>query len=152
MPHIHYLHDFTVGAIIVYNDKVLLINHPRYKKWLHPGGHIELDEDPDTAVLREVEEETGLTVRVLGDKPNIQSDGVDIMHRPHFVDVHDANPPHRHIGLFYVCIAQNDAVKISDEHEGYVWVSQEQLDDPKYNLSPSLKYYSLQAIKLAQQQ
>lgn len=48
MPHINELYDFTVGIIIVHNQRVLFVNHPRYKKWLHPGGHIELNETPGT--------------------------------------------------------------------------------------------------------
>jgi 8-oxo-dGTP pyrophosphatase MutT (NUDIX family) len=38
--------------------------HDKYKIWAHVGGHIELDEDPNEAVLREIKEEVGLDVKL----------------------------------------------------------------------------------------
>lgn len=37
-----------------------LIMHPRFGKWMIPGGHVEADENPAEASVREVREETGL--------------------------------------------------------------------------------------------
>ena len=50
---------FTVTGFIVHKNKVALHWHKHVKKWLPPGGHIEMDEDPISAVRREVKEETG---------------------------------------------------------------------------------------------
>lgn len=44
---------------------VLLIRDP-YRNWGLPKGHVEGDERPPEAALREVREETGLTELVLG--------------------------------------------------------------------------------------
>ncbi|MBI2053557.1 MAG: NUDIX domain-containing protein, partial [Candidatus Sungbacteria bacterium] len=66
MPHIHEKVDFTVEVFMVYGDKVLLRKHDKYKIWLSVGGHIELDEDPNEAAIREVKEEVGLDI-VLAD-------------------------------------------------------------------------------------
>jgi 8-oxo-dGTP pyrophosphatase MutT (NUDIX family) len=41
---------------------VLLHLHRKLGMWLPPGGHIERDELPDDAAVREVFEETGLRV------------------------------------------------------------------------------------------
>lgn len=41
-------------------SKMLLIYHKGLNKWLPPGGHVEQNESPDLAVLREIREETGL--------------------------------------------------------------------------------------------
>ena len=57
MPHIHDLIDFIVDAYIVHNNSVLLILHKKLKIWLPIGGHIELNEDPDEALMREIKEE-----------------------------------------------------------------------------------------------
>ena len=43
-------------SVYVYDpksEKFLLIKHRKTGKWLQPGGHIELDEDPEEAALRE---------------------------------------------------------------------------------------------------
>ena len=53
MAHIHEKIDFTVAIFVVYDGKVLLIHHRKLDKWLPLGGHIELDEDPEMAALRE---------------------------------------------------------------------------------------------------
>lgn len=45
--------------------RVGLIRHPRLGKWMLPGGHVEPDENPAEAALREVAEETGHAARLL---------------------------------------------------------------------------------------
>ena len=54
----------SVGAIILNdNNEILMID--RLKKpfgWACPAGHLDEGEDPEIAVIREVKEETGLTV------------------------------------------------------------------------------------------
>ena len=69
MPHIHEKIDFTVAIFVVHDGKVLLIHHRKLDKWLPLGGHIELDEDPEQAALREAKEESGLDVELLGERP-----------------------------------------------------------------------------------
>ena len=52
-----------VGAIIIKNRQIVLIkrgNEPSKGKWTIPGGLVELSESPETAVIRETEEETGV--------------------------------------------------------------------------------------------
>ena len=62
MPHIHEKMDFTVETFIVHKNKVLLRKHDKLKIWMSVGGHVELDEDPVEAALREVKEEVGLDI------------------------------------------------------------------------------------------
>ncbi len=45
--------------------RIGLIRHPRLGKWMLPGGHVEPDENPAEAALREVTEETGLAAQLL---------------------------------------------------------------------------------------
>ena len=69
MAHIHEKIDFTVAVFIVENGKVLLVHHRKLDKWLPIGGHIELDEDPEQAALREAAEESGFQVELVGERP-----------------------------------------------------------------------------------
>ena len=54
-----------VGAIVIEEDRVVLVKrgHPPLRgKWSIPGGVLEVGETLRKAVVREVREETGLTV------------------------------------------------------------------------------------------
>jgi len=153
MPHIHELYDFTVGFFIVYDNRTLLVNHPRYDRWIPPGGHIELDEDPEQALLREIAEETGLDVKILSNKvKGIDSPETKFIYTPNFMDVHEANPPHKHIGLNYFAVAKSDQAKLSDEHTELKWFTREELHDPAYKLTPAVIFYCEQALETASNQ
>jgi 8-oxo-dGTP diphosphatase len=56
-----------VGAVIMVAEKVVLIRRrfePLKGEWSLPGGAVELGETLETAIAREVKEETGLEVEV----------------------------------------------------------------------------------------
>lgn len=61
--------EVSAGGVVVRDvdgaPHVLLIRDP-YRNWGLPKGHVEGDEQPPEAALREVREETGLTELVLG--------------------------------------------------------------------------------------
>ena len=46
--------------------KLLLVFHKKFHKWVQPGGHIEDNETPEETASREVYEETGLKIKLLG--------------------------------------------------------------------------------------
>jgi 8-oxo-dGTP pyrophosphatase MutT (NUDIX family) len=62
------MRDIRYQALIVQDDRVLLIQHKEHASgreyWLLPGGGQEPGETPEACVVREVNEETHLTVRV----------------------------------------------------------------------------------------
>lgn len=147
MSHIHDQYDFVISAYIVFKGKVLLVHHPRYNMWLPMGGHIELDEDPEEALFREIKEETGLEVEIMGEKPTTQSASTKPIPAPRYMDVHEANPPHRHINLVYFAKAKNNNHVLSDEHLEINWVGLKDIDSQKYNLSELIKFYVREAIK-----
>jgi 8-oxo-dGTP diphosphatase len=57
-----------VGAVVVREGRVLLVrrgNEPLKGQWSLPGGGLELGESLEAGLIREVREETGLTVEIV---------------------------------------------------------------------------------------
>ena len=91
---------FTVAVFVVWEGKVLLHFHRKLRMWLPPGGHIEENELPDDAALREVFEETGVDVELVGERREDISDPVQL-YRPAGVQLENIGPGHQHIDLIY---------------------------------------------------
>lgn len=81
-------HHLTASAIISSKLGVLLHFHKRVKKWLQPGGHIDLGETPLITVQRETLEETGLN-------PIFEPTIFDL-------DIHDTGYGHIHYDIRYL--------------------------------------------------
>ena len=151
MSHIHEKIDFTVEVFVVYKDRVLLRKHDKYKIWLSVGGHIELDEDPNEAAIREVKEETGLEISIMGAANNSDNRDYKELIPPKFLNRHRISDSHEHVTLVYFGIAANDQIAPgSEELEVEMrWFKLSDLDDPIYNLRANVKYYAQQALKEA---
>ncbi len=153
MPHIHEKVDFTAEVFIVYNNKVLLRKHDKYKMWLSVGGHIELDEDPVQAAIREVKEEVGLDVELYQEFPITQCEGSTELIPPQFMNRHKINEKHEHISLVYFGYAKTNQLQLSEDEksEGCHWFTQDELDDPQYQLSEHIKMYAKVALQKLRQ-
>ena len=101
---------FTVAVFVVWEGKVLLHLHRKLGMWLPPGGHIERNELPDDAAVREVLEETGVEVELVGERREDVEDPVQL-HRPAGVQLENIGPGHQHIDLIYFA-RPRDSTKI----------------------------------------
>ena len=150
MPHIHELYDFVVSAFIVNRDRVLLVHHKQYDEWLPIGGHIDLNEDPEEALHKEIREESGLPVRILAEKPAIAHPGVKPLPTPSYMDVHRIRGRHKHIAFVYFAVSRHDRVKLhTREHHRFLWVSEDQLLSKELRLTRSILFYCRMALRAA---
>jgi len=100
---------FTASALIKNNEgKVLLVYHKKLNVWIYPGGHIEANETPDEAVIREVKEETGLDIEIVGDieiSLNDNEADVSVLQNPYIIlcERIKGNKGHYHIDMVYAC-------------------------------------------------
>jgi 8-oxo-dGTP pyrophosphatase MutT (NUDIX family) len=148
MAHIHEKIDFTVAIFIVQGGNILLIHHRKLDKWLPIGGHIELEEDPEMAALREAKEESGLDVELLGERPPTTEAGTRALIAPRFLDIHRISETHEHIGMIYWARPKNGSVRLARaEHHDIRWCSSADLDLLKPAMSNAVKWYCKKAIE-----
>ncbi len=153
MPHIHDKIDFTVEVFIVFKDKVLLRLHDKYKIWLSVGGHIELDEDPNQAAVREVKEEVGLSIKLIGATPNTgEVPSATFQYHellaPRYLNRHRVSPTHEHVTLVYFATAESDSIAVtyqSDKSEQWKWFTRAEIESA--DLRPNIKFYALKALE-----
>ncbi len=150
MAHIHEKIDFTVAIFVVSNGKVLVIHHRALNKWLPLGGHIELDEDPEAAALRETREESGLEIELLGERPPTTGSGTRALVAPRFLDIHRISATHQHIGMIYWARPKRGQVTLATaEHHAIRWCSIAELDRLQPPMDNAVKWYCRKAIEEA---
>lgn len=148
MAHIHEKIDFTTSVYVVFENKVALHLHKKLGIWLPPGGHIELDEDPNQAAVREVKEEIGADIELVGNAP--AEGGSDETERelipPKFLNRHHFNETHEHIDFVYFGRAKSGEL-LPEEPGGDVrWFSREEIEKNDLNIKPRVCAYALAAL------
>ncbi len=138
---------FTATTYVVHEKKVLLHFHKKLSLWLAVGGHIEDNELPEEAALREIHEETGLTATLYSpDKKMGVSDVIELF-RPMHILLEDIGETHKHIDLIYYARSESNVLCPQDgETNTLKWFTVaeiKELDAPE-----NVKKISLKAIDL----
>lgn len=109
--HDRFPRHMTASAFVLNGlRQVLLLRHRKLGVWLYPGGHVEQHETPDEAAVREVAEETGLTVRFLSERDgDLDEPAADVtaLHPPYRILselISSPSDPHYHIDLIYLVV------------------------------------------------
>lgn len=92
---------FRVCGIIKQDDSILVVTNDDNDFKCLPGGHVELNEDTESAVIREMKEETGLDVEIV--------DLLCIMQN--FFKRKDGKPFHEFAYYYIVKIKNNKKIK-----------------------------------------
>ena len=126
---------FTVTGFVVHGDRTVLLWHRRLRMWVPPGGHVEAQEEPVSALLREIKEETGLRAQVVSPAPRFPFDYPAQVPPPYTILVENsAEPgnPHQHIDLIYFLRSlDGERARPATSAEAVVWVSEAQLAGPE---------------------
>ena len=129
---------FTASAYVVHGGKVLLHYHEKVRLVLPPGGHIEANETPAQSAIREVEEETGLKVRILPLKPEATYISPRTTPSPRLIQIENIDDPvegeHEHIDFIFYCLP----VGLVQEPSGWYWFSPKDLKKGIVDVSGNL--------------
>ena len=107
-----------VGAVIVENGRVLLVRRgqePLKGKWSLPGGMLELGESLQEGVVREVKEETGLTV-----EPVELIELLDRVHRE------EGRVRFHYVIADYLCRVVGGSLRAASDADAVRWVERTQ--------------------------
>lgn len=149
MAHIHEKIDFTASIYIVQKGKVLMHKHKKLGIWLPPGGHIELDEDPNQAALREAKEESGLDVEIIG-HPRLEEapkDGSKDLIPPMYINRHNFNETHEHVDLVYFARPIGGTLQSEEEGGEIGWFDEDALVQNEKAFRDGVRAYALAAIR-----
>ena len=120
--------EFFVSVFVVnpVDKKILLCHHQRFNRWVQPGGHIEDNELPEETALRETYEETGVRVKLLGERFPREDDFI----RPLGIQRNRGKDGSLHVDITYVGVPldQDDVIE-DDEIDRCAWFSLEELND-----------------------
>lgn len=122
---------FTVTGFIVHEDATLLLWHPLLQMWVPPGGHVEEDEEPSAAVLREIREETELEAEIVAEEEPLGLSYPAQLPAPHTVLLEksfEAGPPHQHIDLIYFCLVRERPPALRRDETVLTWVDERSLE------------------------
>ncbi len=140
----------VASCLVIENGKLLMLEHRKIGKWLPPGGHVEAEEFPDEAALRETKEETGLDVEILGNDWIMHTDPLSHTLREPFAIVHEdvpykTGPMHIHFDMIYAARIKGGKLGGNDESTGLRWMDSGEIE--KLDTLPNVKAVALAALK-----
>ncbi|MEO0411644.1 MAG: NUDIX hydrolase [Pseudomonadota bacterium] len=110
-----------VGVVVLNADKVLLVkrgNPPKAEEWSLPGGAQDIGETLQEAGIREVKEETGLTITISG-----LVDAVD------FIEKDDFGKPRFHYSLIdFWAVSSDRELRPGDDALSVQWAAHDRID------------------------
>ncbi|PHZ85841.1 NUDIX hydrolase [Paremcibacter congregatus] len=129
----------AVGVVVIRNDQVLLIRRgkpPKPDQWSIPGGAQEIGETVVEAAVREVAEETAITINA-----------------PRFLDIldfidkdEDKHIRHHYTLVDYAATYRSGEIHPGDDAQEAIWVPLHQLSE--YNLWSETEHMIHKAIRL----
>lgn len=139
--------SITATVYIVNNGKVLLHKHKKYNTWFPVGGHLEPDELPHEAAIREAKEETGLDITLVktDNVPYFDVGRVDRLPAP-FCLYHEGDVEERFLDFIHIGkTTQTEYSPMISESKELRWFSEEELESE--NIKVHVKNTAITALK-----
>ena len=110
----HFIGQVTLKAVLKYKDAFVLVREKNEDKWILPGGRLNVGENPENGILREIKEELSVDCNI----ESIISVGVyhggDISKNPKFF-------------VYYLAsVTPNQEIVINNEIAEFVLISKKE--------------------------
>lgn len=135
----------TATVLIVNRNKVLLHRHKKFNALLPVGGHLDADELPEEAAIREVKEETGLSVKLYNPDKTQFPDVRALVQPVHMLLFNSKD--HQHIDFIFYAKAETEAVSpIAGESEHLHWYCRDEILNAE--MPENVRILALEALSL----
>ena len=124
---------------------MLLLFHAKLAMWLPPGGHVDPNELPDDAAVREVLEETGVRAELIGERTPRVGDPIPLL-RPEGIQLELIAPGHEHIDLVYFARPRGGEIVASPECERAGWYRLDELE--ALGVNDEIRDWSRRAVEV----
>lgn len=138
----------TSTVYIINDNKVLLHKHKKYNTLFPVGGHIEADELPHEAALREAYEESGLKVKLYNNEEQLELGRVQQLPRP--MNLLLENIGHEQENIDFIYFATTDTFNLrpgEGESSEFYWLTEEDIISNK-NIKPHIRAMALRALEI----
>ncbi|WP_324757312.1 NUDIX hydrolase [Haloarcula sp. GH36] len=147
---------FVATVYVVSDGAVALHEHDKLGMWLPAGGHVDRDELPHEAALRETSEELGLGVDLVAPRESIESETVESIPQPQHFLLEDINVDadgavgHQHIDFIFYGAADSreiDPGPGEQPADDWEWYTPAELDAHSDEIPADVVEIGLRAIE-----
>ncbi|QSG02125.1 NUDIX domain-containing protein [Natranaeroarchaeum sulfidigenes] len=150
---------FVATVFVVHDGATALHEHEKLDMWLPPGGHIDRDELPHEAALRELEEETGLDVDLISEAEGTESDTARPLPQPEQfkledIDRIDGEVAHQHIDFVYYARATDRSIDPAAGEappDAWQWFTKAELRNRRDELEADVVAAGIDAIETVEE-
>lgn len=140
--------SLTATVYIINGDKALLHKHKKYNTLFPVGGHIEADELPHEAAIREAYEESGLKVKLYNNEEQLELGQVQQFARPMNLLLENKGHAKENIDFIYFATTATYSVCPSKgESSEFYRLTKEEIDSNE-SIKPHIRRMDLQALKV----